>query len=143
MRDGRQIAARLTNCADNYRKVGLMSCSFEIGDNVLWSPSNTIARLFKGQVEAVAAAFAVDSGLGEIVEDECEIELPAFEKFVAEAARQYGRATHPVLRSLTVSVIAVASVLVERACGRLPDAQPGQEADWAQLRREHAQFMPR
>lgn len=120
-----------------------MSCLFEVGDTTVWSPSNTIARLFKGQADAVAAAFHVTSGLGEIIEDECAVDLPAFEKFVAEAVRQYGHATHPILRSLTVSVIATASVLVERADGQLPEVEPDQAVAWAQLRREHAHFMPR
>ena len=124
--------------------MGFVSCFFEVGGTTVWSPSNTIARLFKGQAEAVAAAFQVVSGLGDIIDDECQIDLPLFEKFVAEAVGQYGDATHPVLRSLTESVIAAASVLVERAGGRLPDVEPPQQAAaWARLRREHARFMPR
>jgi hypothetical protein len=119
-----------------------MSCFFEVGDTTVWNPANTIARLFKGQVEAVATVYHVESGLGEIINDECRIDLPAFEKFVAEAMRQYGHSPHHVLRSLIVSVISTASVLVERAAGQLPEAEPGQAAPWAQLRREMAQFMP-
>ena len=120
-----------------------MSCLFEVGETTLWSPSNTIARLFKGQVEAVAAAYHVNSGLGEIIDDECQIDLTTFEKFVAEAMRQYGHATHPILKSLTVSVISTASVLVERAEGQLPEQQPEQATAWAQLRSEMARYMPR
>jgi hypothetical protein len=120
-----------------------MSCLFEVGDTTLWSPSNTIARLFKGQAEAVATAYHVNSGLGDIIDDECQIDLPTFEKFVAEAMRQYGHATHPVLKSLTVPVISTASVLVERAEGQLPEVEPEQAAAWAQLRREMGHYMPR
>jgi hypothetical protein len=47
------------------------------------------------------------------------------------------------LRPLTVSVIATASVLVERAGGQLPDVEPDQAAAWAQFRHEHGHFMPR
>jgi hypothetical protein len=120
-----------------------MSCSFEADGTVLWSPANTIGRLFKGQADAVAAAFRVESGIGDIIEDESEVDVPVLEKFAAEAVRQYEHATHPVLRSLTMSVIAIALVLVERAGGRLPDAKPEQAAAWAQLRAELGRSMPR
>jgi len=120
-----------------------MSCFFDVGNTTLWSPANTIGRLFKGEADAVAAAFHVNSGLGDIIEDVCAVDLSAFEKFVAEAVRQYDHATHPILRSLTVSVIATASVLVERAGAQLPDVEPDQAAAWSQLRQEHAHSMPR
>jgi hypothetical protein len=120
-----------------------MSCFFDVGNTTLWSPANAVAHLFKGQADAVAAAFNVSSGLGDIVDDLCVIDLPVFEKFVAEASRQYGQATHPILRSLTVSVIATASVLVERADGQLPAVEGEEAAAWARLRREHGRFMSR
>lgn len=120
-----------------------MSCSFRVGDTVLWNPANTIGRLFKGQVDAVAAAFGVESGVGDIIEDEYEVDVPVLEEFAAEAVREYEHATHPVLRSLTVSVIATVLVLVERAGGRLPDAEPEQAAAWTQLRGELGHYMPR
>jgi Family of unknown function (DUF6086) len=120
-----------------------MSCTFDVGDTVLWSPSNTVARLFHGQAQAVAAAFAVPCGLGPIIEDECEIDLPVFERFVAEITKQYDRATHPILRSLTVGFIGTASVLVERAGALLPGSEPDQAGAWARLRQEYSRSMPR
>jgi Family of unknown function (DUF6086) len=123
--------------------MGPMSCLFEVDDAVVWSPSNTVGRLFKGEVDAVASAFRVPAGLGDIIEDECVIDLPVFESFLAEATQQFDRTTHPILRSLTVSVIATASVLVERAGGHLPDTEPERAAAWTQLRAEHGRSMPR
>ncbi|MEU6235633.1 DUF6086 family protein [Kitasatospora sp. NPDC047058] len=120
-----------------------MSCTFQVRDEVVWDPSNTVARLFKGEAEAVASAFGLVSGVGDIIEDECEIDLPVLEEFLAELVRQYHRATHPILRSLTVGFIATASVLVERAGGRLPSGEPEQVAAWARLRQEHARSMSR
>jgi hypothetical protein len=110
---------------------------------VLWDPSNTVARLFAGEAEAVASAFGLASGIGDIIEDECEIDLPVLEAFLAELVRQYHQATHPILRSLTVGFIATASVLVERAGGQLPAGDAQQVAAWDQLRQEHARSMPR
>jgi hypothetical protein len=120
-----------------------MSCLFQVEDNILWEPSNTVARLFKGHAEAIAAVFDLNSGLGAIIEDECEIDLSTFEKFLAEVVRRYHHATHPILRSLTVGVIVTASVLIERAGGKLPEAEPEQLAEWSALRREYSRSMPR
>lgn len=120
-----------------------MSCSFDVGKTTVWNPANTVGYLFKSEADAVAAAFKVNSGIGDLIEDEYAIDLPVFEKFVAEALRQYGRTNHPILKSLTVSVISIASVLVERADGQLPDLEPEQAAAWAQLRQEHSRSMTR
>ncbi|WP_329584365.1 DUF6086 family protein [Kitasatospora sp. NBC_01250] len=120
-----------------------MSCTFQIQDNVLWSPAIRIGHLFKGQAEAAATAFRLTSGLDDIIEDECEIDLPIFEKFVTEMLREYSSATHPVLRALTRDFIAAASVLVERAGGRFPDLGEEQDRMWDQLRQEYARSMPR
>ncbi len=120
-----------------------MSCTFQVGDEIVWDPSNTVARLFVGEAAAVASAFGLESGIGEIIEDECELDLPVLEAFVAGLVRRYHEATHPMLRSLTVGFIATVSVLVERAGGRLPSGEADQVAAWAQLRQEHARSMPR
>ena len=120
-----------------------MSCLFEIDGTVLWSPSNTVARIFKGEAEVIASAFSVASGLGDIIEDECEVDLPVFEEFLAAAARQYQQTAHPILRSLMTGFLATAMVLAERAGGQLPDTSPEQTAAWVQLREEHARSMSR
>ncbi len=120
-----------------------MSCLFEIDGTVLWSPSNTVARIFKGEAEAIASAFRVASGLGDIIEDECQVDLPVFEGFLAAAARQYQQTAHPILRSLMTGFLATAMVLAERAGGQLPETSPEQTAAWAQLRQEHARSMSR
>jgi hypothetical protein len=120
-----------------------MSCYFDVDGTTLWNPSNTVGRLFKAEVEAVASTLHLTSGLGDIIEDVYEIDLPIFEKFLAELVGQYHRVMHPIFRSLTVSIIATASVLVERADGRLPHAEPDQAAAWSQLRHEHGRSMSR
>jgi hypothetical protein len=125
------------------RKAGAMSCLFKTDGKVLWNPSNTVARLFKGQAEAAAVAFDVPSGIGAIIEDECEIELQAFERFLTELVKQYADATHPILRSLTSGLIAISSVLVERTDGQGTKNGANDTAPWAELAREYSRSMPR
>ena len=110
---------------------------------VLASLGNAAWHDFKGEAEVIASAFRVASGLGDIIEDECEVDLPVFEEFLAAAARQYQQTAHPILRSLMTGFLATAMVLAERAGGQLPDTSPEQTAAWAQLREEHARSMSR
>lgn len=120
-----------------------MSCVFEADDITLWNPSNTVARLFKAQAEAVATAFHVPSGLGEIIDDECQVDVAALEDFVAEASKAYQQSVHPVLKALTISVIATAGVLVQRAGGSFPTLDPLADAAWAQMRSDYGSSMSR
>jgi hypothetical protein len=120
-----------------------MSCTFNVGDLTVWNPSNTVARLFKEEAEAIAATFDIPSGLGPIIEDECEIDVVVFEAFVGQLIKQYEQVVHPIFKTLTVGFIATASVLVERAGGQLPPLPAAQTNAWAQLRAEHARSMSR
>jgi hypothetical protein len=121
-----------------------MSISFDLGDEVLWWPSNFPAHLFKGHAESIAGALKMPSGLGDIIEDECEVDLPAFETLVAAAMHRYEETTHPIVRALISSFIPTAQVLIERAGGSYPKAESQeQESAWAALREEHAAYMSR
>lgn len=121
-----------------------MSISFDLGDEVLWWPSNTPGRLFKGHAESIAAAFKIPSGLGEIIEDECEVDLSTFVAFVTAVMERYEETTNPIVRALTFAFIPTAQVLIERAGGSCPRAgSEQQEAVWAATRKEHAASMSR
>ena len=121
-----------------------MSTAFRYGDEVLWWPSNTPARLFKGYAESIAKAFKFTSGLGDMADDECEVDLPTFEAFVAAVSSRYEEATHPIIRALLFAFIPTAQVLLERAGREVPKAESEQqEAIWAAMRKEHAASMSR
>ena len=121
-----------------------MSISFDLGDEVLWWPSNLPARLFEGHAESIATALKIPSGLGEIIEDECEVDLPTFEAFIAAVTARYEETTHPIVRALVFAFIPTAQVLIERAGGSYPKAQSEQQgAVWAAMRKEHAASMSR
>lgn len=120
-----------------------MSMTFQIGDNVLWAPSIQVGRLFKGQADVIASVFAVPSGVGDVIDDECEIEPAVFVNFVAQLAKQYQGTAHPILRSLLVGFVGTSMVLVERAGLALPDLPPDQRAAWTSLSAEQARSMSR
>lgn len=121
-----------------------MSTAFRYGDNLLWWPSNVPADLFKGYAESIAQAYKITSGLGEMANDECEVDIPVFEDFVAAVTSSYEQATHPIIRSLLFAFIPTAQVLLERAGREVPKAESEQqEAIWAAMRKEHAFSMSR
>ncbi|MFI6741553.1 DUF6086 family protein [Nonomuraea sp. NPDC050451] len=131
-----------------------MSQYFQVGDQVLWNPSNGVARLFMRSAEALAPETGLPTGLGPMESDECQIDLTAFAAFVGALIERYERSNHPILRSLMEGFIATALVLVERGGAELPHsdvnddpwppAGPVRDVErWAALSAHHARAMPR
>jgi hypothetical protein len=139
-----------------------MSQYFQVDDRVLWNPSSGVSRLFMRTAEALAPEAGLPTGLGPMVDDECEIDLTAFTAFVSALVQRCERSNHPILRSLMEGFIATALVLVQRggatpsvSGGRdesLRDIQVGPHAErspslgverWAALVAQHAEAMPR
>lgn len=114
------------------------------GETDLWSPGASVARLFKGYADSVAAFLGAPSGISDLIGDRCEIDLTVFEEFCAKALARYEELDHTVPRSLLVGFLATALALLDRAGGRMPSsATPEQQAAWAALRDQHAHAMPR
>jgi hypothetical protein len=105
-----------------------MSCYFQVGDQVLWNPSNSVAQIFIGEAALFARFAGCDSGVGEIIEDECHIDIAKFQHFVRALTESYSTSNNQVLRSLVGGFIPVALVLVERSGASLmlpPDEWQG------------------
>jgi hypothetical protein len=134
---------------------------FQVGDQVLWNPSNGVAELFVRTAEALVPTAGVPTGIGPMEADEYQIDLVAFGAFVDALVRRYVASRHPILNSLLEGFVATALVLVQRA-GRsvtapgepvpaeLRDvsvgpggmAAPGNVDRLRELRKEHARAMP-
>ena len=100
-----------------------MSQYFQTGDRILWNPATTVAQVFLHAAESFARLADRPSGLGPMIADECEIDMPTFAEFTDSLISQYGRSDHVILRALTEGFIATAMAMVERAGGQLPAAQ--------------------
>lgn len=107
-----------------------MSQYFEVGDLVLWNPSNGVALLYARAVEAVAPLVEVPTGVGECIADEYEIELDVFVAFVDSLADRYLNSNHPILRSLVEGVLATSIVMVQRAGRELPALVAEKKTFW-------------
>lgn len=141
-----------------------MSQFFQVGDQVLWNPSNGVAGLFIRSAEALAPETGLPTGLGPMENDECDVDLATFAAFVSALIRRYERSNHLILHSLMEGFIATALVLVERGGAELPvsdanndgwkdvqvsehSARPpvgraGDIARWAALSAQHGRAMP-
>lgn len=119
-----------------------MSCYFQVGEEDLWNPSNSVARVFLGQADVLSRLVGQDSGLGPIVEDECELEFSTFVNFVDSLVKTYQDSNNRALRSLIGGFISVAMVLVERGGGELQSISSEYADMWAEVRETHARSMP-
>ncbi|MEV4921324.1 DUF6086 family protein [Streptomyces roseoverticillatus] len=106
-----------------------MSQIFEVAGNVLWHPSNGPARLFLRQVPVFEAEVKGPSGVGPMVNDECQIDPAAFRNFVDALLRWYRATHHPVMTAMAEGFICTALVLAERAGLELRWYAPDQTYD--------------
>lgn len=94
-----------------------LSCYFNVSGTDVWNPSNSVAELYVGQVHGIAGLFGGESGVGDIVDDECAITLGEFAGFTEELCRRYLGSNNPALRSLEKGAVLISVALLERAGG--------------------------
>ncbi|MFF4156002.1 DUF6086 family protein [Streptomyces sp. NPDC001678] len=119
-----------------------MSCYFQVNDEDVWNPSNSVAQIFLGQADTLSRSVGEQSGLGPVIEDECEINLPQFVKFTNILVKAYQDSNNRPFRSLLDGVIAISLVLIERGGGAVDSITPEYADMWAELRANHARSMP-
>jgi len=104
-----------------------MSQYFQADGRILWNPSTAVSQVFLHAAESFAGLAGHPSGLGPMLAEECEIDLPAFAAFTDSLISQYAHSNHVILRSLMQGFLATAMALVERGGGQLPAAQSRSE----------------
>ncbi|MEU1818005.1 DUF6086 family protein [Streptomyces roseifaciens] len=113
-----------------------------MGDEDIWNPSNSVARVFLEQAEALSRLTGEETGLGPVIEDECEISIHEFSKFTDNLVTTYQNSNNRAFRSLLEGFISVALVLVERGGGTLESITPEYSEIWESLRESNAKGMP-
>ncbi|WP_144440923.1 DUF6086 family protein [Streptomyces roseifaciens] len=113
-----------------------------MGDEDIWNPSNSVARVFLGQAEILSHLTGEETGLGPVIEDECEISIREFSKFIDSLLATYQNSNNKAFRSLLSGFISVALVLVERGGGTLESITPEYSEMWESLREANAKGMP-
>ncbi|WP_037605976.1 DUF6086 family protein [Streptacidiphilus rugosus] len=114
-----------------------MSQYFELGGQTLWNPSNGVARMFLRQVAVFETELGLPSGIGEMRDDECQIDPAAYAAFVDSLLARHVRTTHAVLIALSEGFVTTVLVLAERAGiepGRPDGGAAGVREEMARLR---------
>ncbi|MEU1827136.1 MULTISPECIES: DUF6086 family protein [Streptomyces] len=119
-----------------------MSCYFQLAEEDVWNPSNSVAQIFLGQADVLSRSLGEQTGLGPIIEDECEIDFSQFVRFTNSLVKSYQDSNNRSFRSLLSGVIAVSLVLIERGGGAVESITPEYAEMWAELRANHAKSMP-
>ncbi|WP_431982115.1 DUF6086 family protein [Streptomyces qinglanensis] len=102
-----------------------MSQYFDIGDETLWNPSNGVSRMFQRQVAVFEAELELPSGIGPMVNDECQISPDTFETFVNALLAQHRKTSHSIWLALCEGFTAAVLVLAERAAIKVDWARHG------------------
>lgn len=92
-----------------------MSQYFDLGERTLWNPSNGAAGLFLRQVSVFEAELGLPSGIGQMSNDECQIDPAALKTFVQALLEQHLRTSHAITVALSEGFVATMLVLTERA----------------------------
>jgi Family of unknown function (DUF6086) len=101
-----------------------MSRYFQVGDQVLWNPSNGVAELFASTAEALVSTADAPTGIGPMEAHEYEIDLDTFGAFVDALVRRYVASRHPIFRCLLEGFTATALVMVQRGGEQLVGCDP-------------------
>lgn len=101
-----------------------MSQYFDMDGETLWNPSNGVSRLFLRHVALAEDELGIPSGIGPMVNDECQIARATLQIFVNALLAQHRRTSHAVLLALSEGFTATMLALAERA---------GIKVDWALL----------
>ncbi|MGW1200084.1 DUF6086 family protein [Streptomyces sp. NPDC002536] len=92
-----------------------MSQYFDVGDETLWNPSNGAARPFLRQVALFEEELGLSSGIGPMLDDECQIDPAPLEAFVNALLARHRRTRHAITAALSEGFVSTMLVLAERA----------------------------
>ncbi|MCP3139428.1 DUF6086 family protein [Pyxidicoccus xibeiensis] len=92
-----------------------MGVFFKWQDEVVWNPSPRMTRLFLAQVRALEEALEVQSGIGEMIADEVELNPSLLETFVSVLVEELESETSSTFKTLIAGPFAMAYGIL-RAC---------------------------
>ncbi|WAS93141.1 DUF6086 family protein [Nannocystis punicea] len=88
-----------------------MGIIFEHNGDAVWEPSQGLGRLFVHQIRGVEKLLGLDSGVGDVINDECQIDPARLKPFVIALDRKLSSGGNETLSSLLGGCFAVAAGL--------------------------------
>ncbi|MFD5148968.1 DUF6086 family protein [Streptomyces sp. NPDC058401] len=108
-----------------------MSQYYDVGDETVWNPSNGAARLFHRQVAVFEEELGLPSGIGPLINDECQLDPAALGTFAEALVARHGTTGHAVIRALSEGFVATVLVLAERVGAHVHWPQPADSLEGA------------
>ncbi|MCX5227766.1 DUF6086 family protein [Streptomyces sp. NPDC006553] len=94
-----------------------MSYTFDIGDDTIWGPANSVARIFLGTVRTLAEEYRIPSGVGDDLMGMVEIDPVAFPEFVQRVLTERANSLHMYKDMMLDGVLPILIAMADR--GRL------------------------
>ncbi|MFJ7961644.1 DUF6086 family protein [Streptomyces sp. NPDC096319] len=94
-----------------------MSYTFDIGDDTLWGPANSVARIFLGMVRTLSEEYQVPSGVGDDLMGMVEIDPVEFAAFVQRVLTERANSLHMYKDMMLDGVLPILIAMADR--GRL------------------------
>ncbi|MEU7371585.1 MULTISPECIES: DUF6086 family protein [Streptomyces] len=120
-----------------------MSCFFRLEGKDVWNPSNFVARLFIEEARALARLLELEPGIGNIVDDECDLNTREFQDFTIALVQRHWNTNNSTLKDLLAAVIGINCVLLDRADQDFSDLNPECRDFWRNRMRVISAGMPR
>ncbi|MFJ8620879.1 DUF6086 family protein [Streptomyces clavifer] len=116
-----------------------MSYTFDIGDETIWGPVNSVAHIFLGTVKTFSEEYGVPSGFGDDLMGMVEINPNEFAVFVQRVLAERAQSLHLYKSMMLDGVLPILVALADR--GRLEVAGRSPEEN-AYLEEVRARKLP-
>lgn len=91
-----------------------MSYTFDVGDDTLWGPANSVARIFLGTVKTLAEEYRVPSGVGDDLMGMVEIEPGEFAAFVQRVLAERAASLHRYKNMMLDGILPILIAMADR-----------------------------
>lgn len=102
-----------------------MSYTFDVGDDTIWGPANSVARIFMGIVKTLSDEYRIPSGLGEDFMGMVEINPVEFAGFAQRVLAERAQSLHMYKSMMLDGILPILIAMADRGgmaiAGRTPE----------------------
>ncbi|MER8072134.1 DUF6086 family protein [Streptomyces sp. NPDC094034] len=91
-----------------------MSYTFDIGDDTIWGPANSVARIFLGTVRTLSEEYRIPSGVGDDLMGMVEIDPAAFPAFVQRVLTERAQSLHMYKSMMLDGILPILIAMADR-----------------------------
>ncbi|MEV6423965.1 DUF6086 family protein [Streptomyces sp. NPDC051662] len=102
-----------------------MSYTFDIGDDTIWGPANSVAHIFLGTVKTLSEEYRLPSGVGDDLMGMVEIDPVEFTAFVQRVLAERAQSLHLYKSMMLDGILPLLIAMADRGklglCARSPE----------------------